>query len=160
MPQSTLETTNELVAGSFGGAAQVLVGQPLDTFKTRARIAPSSVHPPSPIPLCVRLTTSPRSNLIIEDMFVSAISASMPVFRLNPLRRKGPRTYWCRPHIQRAFRYLVRLTAPSSPLTCLLSTMNAQGWPRRIAGVNSLLLSVLCRLRNLEADHLAFRTAR
>lgn len=43
MPQSTLETVNELIAGSFGGAAQVLVGQPLDTVKTRAQIAPSSV---------------------------------------------------------------------------------------------------------------------
>jgi hypothetical protein len=43
MPQSTLETVNELIAGSFGGAAQVLVGQPLDTIKTRSQIAPSSV---------------------------------------------------------------------------------------------------------------------
>jgi hypothetical protein len=43
MPQNTLETVNELIAGSFGGAAQVLVGQPLDTIKTRAQIAPSSV---------------------------------------------------------------------------------------------------------------------
>ncbi len=57
MPQSTLETANELIAGSFGGAAQVLVGQPLDTIKTRAQIAPSSVYPP-PLPVCVRLTTS------------------------------------------------------------------------------------------------------
>jgi len=40
MPQNTLETVNELIAGSFGGAAQVLVGQPLDTIKTRAQIAP------------------------------------------------------------------------------------------------------------------------
>ena len=45
MPQSTLQTVNELIAGSFGGAAQVLVGQPLDTIKTRAQIAPSSVSP-------------------------------------------------------------------------------------------------------------------
>lgn len=59
MPQSTLETANELIAGSFGGAAQVLVGQPLDTIKTRAQIAPSSVPPLLPL-LCVRLTTSPR----------------------------------------------------------------------------------------------------
>jgi len=28
------------MAGSVGGAAQVLVGQPLDTIKTRAQIAP------------------------------------------------------------------------------------------------------------------------
>ncbi|KZT69708.1 mitochondrial carrier [Daedalea quercina L-15889] len=35
-----VQTTNELLAGSFGGAAQVLVGQPLDTIKTRAQIAP------------------------------------------------------------------------------------------------------------------------
>ena len=56
-------TVNELIAGSFGmlleklklvrgtinghvlssgGAAQVLVGQPLDTVKTRAQIAPSN----------------------------------------------------------------------------------------------------------------------
>jgi hypothetical protein len=40
-PMSTLQTVNELIAGSVGGAAQVLVGQPLDTVKTRAQIAPS-----------------------------------------------------------------------------------------------------------------------
>ncbi|TCD66536.1 hypothetical protein EIP91_001257 [Steccherinum ochraceum] len=34
-----LRTVNELVAGSVGGAAQVLVGHPLDTVKTRAQIA-------------------------------------------------------------------------------------------------------------------------
>lgn len=39
------QTVNELLAGSIGGAAQVLVGQPLDTVKTRAQIAPSSVLP-------------------------------------------------------------------------------------------------------------------
>ena len=33
--------TVELLSGSVGGAAQVLVGQPLDTIKTRAQIAPS-----------------------------------------------------------------------------------------------------------------------
>lgn len=38
---STQATVNELIAGSFGGAAQVLVGQPLDTIKTRAQVAPS-----------------------------------------------------------------------------------------------------------------------
>jgi solute carrier family 25 carnitine/acylcarnitine transporter 20/29 len=43
MVSNTLKTANELIAGSFGGAAQVLVGQPLDTVKTRAQIAPSSV---------------------------------------------------------------------------------------------------------------------
>ncbi|KAK0446234.1 mitochondrial carrier [Armillaria borealis] len=37
---SSLSTINELLAGSVGGAAQVLVGQPLDTVKTRAQIAP------------------------------------------------------------------------------------------------------------------------
>lgn len=30
----------ELIAGSVAGAAQVIVGQPLDTVKTRAQIAP------------------------------------------------------------------------------------------------------------------------
>lgn len=35
-------TINELLAGSVGGAAQVIVGQPLDTVKTRAQTAPSS----------------------------------------------------------------------------------------------------------------------
>ena len=33
--------TVELIAGSIAGAAQVIVGQPLDTVKTRAQIAPS-----------------------------------------------------------------------------------------------------------------------
>ncbi|KAF9506302.1 hypothetical protein BS47DRAFT_438348 [Hydnum rufescens UP504] len=32
--------TVELLSGSVGGAAQVLIGQPLDTIKTRAQIAP------------------------------------------------------------------------------------------------------------------------
>lgn len=41
MKQNTQATVNELLAGSVGGAAQVLVGQPLDTIKTRAQIAPS-----------------------------------------------------------------------------------------------------------------------
>ncbi|KAF8548787.1 mitochondrial carrier [Imleria badia] len=36
-------TINDLIAGSFGGAAQVLVGQPLDTIKTRAQIAPKGM---------------------------------------------------------------------------------------------------------------------
>jgi len=40
---SYLSTVNDLVAGSFAGAAQVLVGQPLDTVKTRAQIAPSQL---------------------------------------------------------------------------------------------------------------------
>lgn len=44
MGSKYLTTGNELLAGSVGGAAQVLVGQPLDTIKTRAQIAPSLVH--------------------------------------------------------------------------------------------------------------------
>ncbi|KAG7451412.1 mitochondrial carrier [Guyanagaster necrorhizus] len=40
MSSSSLSTINELLAGSVGGAAQVVVGQPLDTVKTRAQIAP------------------------------------------------------------------------------------------------------------------------
>ncbi|EIW59320.1 mitochondrial carrier [Trametes versicolor FP-101664 SS1] len=36
-------TINELLAGSVGGAAQVIVGQPLDTVKTRAQTAPSGM---------------------------------------------------------------------------------------------------------------------
>ncbi|TRM63810.1 mitochondrial carrier domain-containing protein [Schizophyllum amplum] len=39
----TAATLNELAAGSVGGAAQVLVGQPLDTVKTRAQIAPAGM---------------------------------------------------------------------------------------------------------------------
>ncbi|KAI0720611.1 mitochondrial carrier [Cerioporus squamosus] len=36
-------TINELLAGSVGGAAQVIVGQPLDTIKTRAQTAPKGM---------------------------------------------------------------------------------------------------------------------
>ncbi|TFK33568.1 mitochondrial carrier domain-containing protein [Crucibulum laeve] len=43
MKNSTQSTINELLAGSIGGAAQVLVGQPLDTIKTRAQIAPQGM---------------------------------------------------------------------------------------------------------------------
>ncbi len=42
MNKNTQATINELIAGSVGGAAQVLVGQPLDTVKTRAQVAPST----------------------------------------------------------------------------------------------------------------------
>ncbi|KAH0826115.1 hypothetical protein J3R83DRAFT_11626 [Lanmaoa asiatica] len=42
-------TINDLIAGSFGGAAQVLVGQPLDTIKTRAQTAPSASTSLSPL---------------------------------------------------------------------------------------------------------------
>lgn len=38
---ATPSLTVELLAGSIAGAAQVIVGQPLDTVKTRAQIAPS-----------------------------------------------------------------------------------------------------------------------
>ena len=50
-------TVNELIAGSVGGAAQVLVGQPLDTVKTRAQIAPREF----------RLTVTSRQDLIVGD---------------------------------------------------------------------------------------------
>ncbi|KAF6752183.1 mitochondrial carrier domain-containing protein [Ephemerocybe angulata] len=43
MNKSTQATVNELLAGSVGGAAQVLVGQPLDTIKTRAQVAPKGM---------------------------------------------------------------------------------------------------------------------
>ncbi|KDQ56318.1 hypothetical protein JAAARDRAFT_208025 [Jaapia argillacea MUCL 33604] len=39
----SLQTVNELVAGSVAGAAQVIVGQPLDTIRTRAQIAPKGM---------------------------------------------------------------------------------------------------------------------
>lgn len=44
---STQATINELIAGSIGGAAQVLVGQPMDTIKTRAQTASSELISPS-----------------------------------------------------------------------------------------------------------------
>jgi hypothetical protein len=69
MPQHTLETVNELIAGSFGGAAQVLVGQPLDTIKTRAQIAPSSVSLLS----FTNLLSHHAWTVTTESMFVSAI---------------------------------------------------------------------------------------
>ncbi|KIJ67416.1 hypothetical protein HYDPIDRAFT_25870 [Hydnomerulius pinastri MD-312] len=43
MPGAYTSTLNDLIAGSFGGAAQVLIGQPLDTIKTRAQIAPKGM---------------------------------------------------------------------------------------------------------------------
>ncbi|KAI6044581.1 mitochondrial carrier [Pisolithus marmoratus] len=43
MSHQSASTVNELIAGSVGGAAQVLVGQPLDTVKTRAQIAPKGM---------------------------------------------------------------------------------------------------------------------
>ncbi|KAF9233966.1 mitochondrial carrier [Melanogaster broomeanus] len=43
MPSPYTSTVNDLIAGSFGGAAQVIVGQPLDTIKTRAQTAPEGM---------------------------------------------------------------------------------------------------------------------
>ncbi|KIY70982.1 mitochondrial carrier [Cylindrobasidium torrendii FP15055 ss-10] len=43
MDSQALSTANDLIAGSVGGAAQVLVGHPLDTVKTRAQIAPKGM---------------------------------------------------------------------------------------------------------------------
>ncbi|KIK81230.1 hypothetical protein PAXRUDRAFT_156545 [Paxillus rubicundulus Ve08.2h10] len=43
MPSPYTSTLNDLIAGSVGGAAQVLVGQPLDTVKTRAQTAPKDM---------------------------------------------------------------------------------------------------------------------
>jgi solute carrier family 25 carnitine/acylcarnitine transporter 20/29 len=37
------KTTNDVLAGSAAGTAQVLASQPLDTIKTRAQIAPSAL---------------------------------------------------------------------------------------------------------------------
>ncbi|WVQ81584.1 hypothetical protein IAT38_003708 [Cryptococcus sp. DSM 104549] len=39
-PKKRNDIAIELISGSFGGAAQVLTGQPLDTLKTRAQTAP------------------------------------------------------------------------------------------------------------------------
>ena len=52
----------ELVSGSVGGAAQVLVGQPLDTIKTRAQIAPSEFNIPA-VPCVVRLNLQFRGDV-------------------------------------------------------------------------------------------------
>ncbi|KAF9476878.1 mitochondrial carrier [Pholiota conissans] len=43
MKKNTQATINELIAGSVGGAAQVIVGQPLDTIKTRAQVASKEI---------------------------------------------------------------------------------------------------------------------
>ncbi|KAI6157308.1 mitochondrial carrier [Pisolithus tinctorius] len=53
MSQQPASTVNELIAGSAGGAAQVLVGQPLDTVKTRAQIAPKGMFK-GPMDILVR----------------------------------------------------------------------------------------------------------
>ena len=55
------------IHGFVGGAAQVLVGQPLDTVKTRAQIAPSEYHP-SFEPLFIEIIFCHS-----EGMFVSTI---------------------------------------------------------------------------------------
>ncbi|KAF9218706.1 mitochondrial carrier [Gyrodon lividus] len=53
MPIPYTSTSNDLIAGSFGGAAQVLVGQPLDTIKTRAQTAPKGLFK-GPMDILVR----------------------------------------------------------------------------------------------------------
>ena len=58
-----LRTVNELLAGSVGGAAQVLVGQPLDTVKTRAQVAPREC----------RLSLSSKQSLIVCDFTTQGI---------------------------------------------------------------------------------------
>lgn len=64
-------TVNDLIAGSFGGAAQVLVGQPLDTIKTRAQIAPSESTLSTAF---FRLIYGHPRACNIEGMFVSRVS--------------------------------------------------------------------------------------
>ena len=67
MGSNTLKTVNELIAGSVGGAAQVLVGHPLDTVKTRAQIAPSSVS------FYLMLITTHLHIFSTEGMFVRLV---------------------------------------------------------------------------------------
>ncbi|KAG8734511.1 hypothetical protein FRC10_011691 [Ceratobasidium sp. 414] len=47
----------DLAAGSVGGAAQVIVGQPLDTIKTRAQIAPTLTRWPQKGPMDILTQT-------------------------------------------------------------------------------------------------------
>ena len=75
--KSSQATINELISGSFGGAAQVLVGQPLDTIKTRAQIAPSAYHNCIP-------STSFAECFQLEGMFVS----------LNLIARRTSTLFW------------------------------------------------------------------
>lgn len=78
-------TINELLAGSVGGAAQVLVGQPLDTIKTRAQIAPSSVN-------CLKsLMYITHTTSFSEGMFVSLLFDVVYTYAgITTILKKGP----------------------------------------------------------------------
>jgi solute carrier family 25 carnitine/acylcarnitine transporter 20/29 len=90
MPSQSLQTLNELVAGSVAGATQVLVGQPLDTIKTRAQIAPSFVPPYDC--LCIeidqRWKPSQRECLCVSSSFL--FKCARIVFRSLSRVKKGP----------------------------------------------------------------------
>jgi len=83
MKQNTQATINELLAGSVGGAAQVLVGQPLDTIKTRAQIAPSMWLYVFHLPTMVYSYQNFRGHVCKPFRRVRAVSASQDYFFLE-----------------------------------------------------------------------------
>ncbi|KAI0282875.1 mitochondrial carrier domain-containing protein [Russula aff. rugulosa BPL654] len=64
MPQNTLETVNELIAGSFGGAAQVL----LDSRSTQSRRAPKSL-PKGPMDILMQTMRKEGILALYKGMF-------------------------------------------------------------------------------------------
>ena len=114
MPQNTLETVNELIAGSFGGAAQVLVGQPLDTVKTRAQIAPSSDSF-----FYVTGSLPHHAQIVPQRACLSVVMLTLfPLDSLTMPQRKDPWIYWVKRYERRAFWHFtkVRLSLHPHPI--------------------------------------------
>lgn len=136
---STQATINELIAGSFGGAAQVLVGQPLDTIKTRAQIAPSQLA------LSLRESTTLKCSIFGHRGHVRESTPSMVIVLLDINHPQERAHGYFVPNItQRGFlRFIQRYSQVSFDLfwaqNVLISGMLSP--LLGIAGVNSLLFA-------------------
>ena len=142
MPQSTLQTANELIAGSFGGAAQVLVGQPLDTIKTRAQIAPSSVTLSPPASMC-------QTNHLTPFAQRTCLSVLFP-FRCHPSSepalQKGPMDILAQTMRKEGVLALYKGFAPPRlpyHLSVSHRALTTKGWPVPSSGSQ---VSTLCSL--------------
>ena len=131
-----LRTVNELIAGSVGGAAQVLVGQPLDTIKTRAQIAPRecwlNLIPRRRLITCGFASQGTclyaSSRLLRWEVDWGTQKGPMDVF-LQTVRKEGALGLY------KGIIYRVYMKSVSHPFLGMLSPLLG------IAGVNSLLFA-------------------
>ena len=91
--KTTQATINELLAGSVGGAAQVIVGQPLDTIKTRAQVAPSASFFLLSSPLRLYSSNLLFSSLVHSLVLLSSGCMTDAILECRGHVRKSPHTH-------------------------------------------------------------------